>query len=956
MTRAPHLLRSLTACTALSGTLALALAAPAGAATPGSPTVVNNETVSAELSSSGSVDTARLFNQLVVTGTGTASIADPTSPRGLRDLDGFSAPEVRDGQARYDIEVDGSEERRTVADFPADRLPVTVAAEYRLDGVEVSAADLVGRSGELEVRYTVENTTAEPTEISFIDFEGKTVTKTVDVVTPYVGQLTTTLPASFRELRSNRADIAGDGRGGHQVAFTMVLFTPIGSNQHLLTYKAQVTDAELPPARIQLVPVQPERKPELAFGQRGFEEGAASAATLAGGAGQVDAGLLALQKGAGELLGGLNQLRDGAQELNAGLAGTAVPGSAELADGLDQLDAGGNELSSGLGLLATGAGSLRTGLIKAESGAGDLSSGLGQLDDGAGELSKGLGAASTGARDLSSGLGQLDTGAETLSAGLGELKDKAAPLGAGTAELAAGAAALAAGISQIQDGVDALPTSIKDNPGFQQLKGALASVAKGIGEHDDLTSDTLLGGLNQLSFGLRSPAGRTDGSPDCDPTATSGATACGVADGVELVQEGLDAAAGSSNAGLEGVVADAKAAYAAVGCPAAPQGAPVPVEGVFPPNFPGLEPECVATSKVAYGLGLPAKVLSPTDPGGVLAQTVASKAALQVAADKLATIFGAVDARILPGLESVKAKLSGDVNANGKIDTYEDPDKKDEENGIKEAQLLVSAGLDALVAGISTNLSAALGAAEVGADQVAAGTATLAASASPLLTGIGQLDAGGTRLATGLDAASAGSRSLATGLVAADAGGQRLAAGLGAASTGSGTLAVGLGDAVAGSGKIADGLVSADSGGQRLATGLADAADGGQRLADGLVTAADGSGQLADGLAKAAPGARAIADGAGQASETGTKRLVAGGAAASASNAERAAIMKALGEKGKAALPYGAPEGATGTAAYDLVLAGASTDTRDNTTRGIAALALLGLASLGGFVVRRRGA
>ena len=47
MTPAPHLLRSLTACTALSGLVALALAAPAAAATTGTPTVVNNETVSA---------------------------------------------------------------------------------------------------------------------------------------------------------------------------------------------------------------------------------------------------------------------------------------------------------------------------------------------------------------------------------------------------------------------------------------------------------------------------------------------------------------------------------------------------------------------------------------------------------------------------------------------------------------------------------------------------------------------------------------------------------------------------------------------------------------------------------------------------------------------------------------------------------------------------------------------
>jgi len=955
VTRAPHLLRSLTVCTALSGTLALALAVPAGAATSGAPTVFNTETVSAQLSPNGSVDTARLFNQLVVTGDGTATIADPTSSKGLRALDGFSGPEVRDDMARYDIDVSGSEERRTVADFPKDRLPVTVEAEYRLDGVQVSAADLVGKSGELEVRYTVENVTGEPTEISFIDFQGKTVNKTVDVVTPYVGQLTTTLPASFRELRSNRADIAGDGRGGHQVAFTMALFTPIGANQHVLSYTAQVTDAELPPAHIQLVPVEPERKPELAFGQRGFEEGAASAATLAGGAGQVDAGLLALQAGASKLLGGLTQLRDGANQLNAGLEDTAVPGANKLADGLDQLDTGAGSLSNGLGELSTGATSLRAGLLRADAGATQLSGGLDQLDTGAGSLANGLGDARTGAQSLSSGLGQLDDGAGTLSAGLGELREKAAPLGQGTADLATGAAALAAGISQIQDGVDALPTSIQENPGFKQLKTGLQRIAAGIGEHDDTEPTTLLGGLNALGFGLRGPAGRTEGkdpSPRCDTTPESKQEACGVADGIELVQEGLDEAAKTPNDGLEGVVQDAITAYRAVGCPPAPDGAS-PVPGVLPPNFPGLPPACAATSKVAFGLALPAGISRDNPDGGVLAQTRASKANLQVAADNLEELFEAVDKAILPGLKAIKGQLSGDVNANGEIDTYKDA-TRNEVPGIKEGQFAISAGIDTLVQGISTNISTALGTAEAGANRLAVGTEQLAGSAPSLLAGIGQLDAGGSRLAAGLDSASTGSRRLATGLVAADTGAQRLAAGIGDASEGGSSLAVGLGTASTGSGKLAAGLVSADSGGQRLATGLTDAANGGQRLADGLVSAADGSAKIADGLEQAAPGARALADGAGQASETGTKRLVAGGAAASAANAERAAIMRALGEKGAAALPYGAPEGATGTAAYDLVLAGASSDTRDNTTRGVAALGLLGLASLGGFALRRR--
>jgi putative membrane protein len=65
--------------------------------------------------------------------------------------------------------------------------------------------------------------------------------------------------------------------------------------------------------------------------------------------------------------------------------------------------------------------------------------------------------------------------------------------------------------------------------------------------------------------------------------------------------------------------------------------------------------------------------------------------------------------------------------------------------------------------------------------------------------------------------------------------------------------------------------------------------------------------------------------------------------------------MTALDEKAAdGALPYGAPQGATGTAAYDFVLAGATSASQDNTTRGVAAIALLALASASGMFVRRR--
>ena len=68
------------------------------------------------------------------------------------------------------------------------------------------------------------------------------------------------------------------------------------------------------------------------------------------------------------------------------------------------------------------------------------------------------------------------------------------------------------------------------------------------------------------------------------------------------------------------------------------------------------------------------------------------------------------------------------------------------------------------------------------------------------------------------------------------------------------------------------------------------------------------------------------------------------------------AIMKALDAKGQTgALPYGAPKGGTGTAAYLYTLAAANNATSQGVQRGTLALGLALLAALGsGYVVRRR--
>ncbi|MCY7373929.1 MAG: hypothetical protein LH461_09585, partial [Spirochaetaceae bacterium] len=390
---------------ATAALLTLSTAAPALAA--GEVVVTDRETVQVYMTPTGEVKVARVYDQVTATGKGTVDIANPVGTDDLRNLEGLSGLDVKDGNAVAELTVDGEERLRTVSTFDGE-LPVTIKPTYSLDGkVYDDPEDLVGRSGELSVKYRVENITGEPTTLTFKDGNGNDVERLVNVPMPLAGQLVTVLPKDFYSVRSDQATISADGRGGTRMTFTMTLLPPVGNAVAEIGYTAQVSDAVIPRATVTIAVVQPLKNPSLSTAAAAYQGGAASGATLTAGATEIDANLLKLRDGAGQLLGGLLQLRDGAMELNAGLAGKAAPGANKLADGA--------------GKAAVGASALAAGLKRAKSGSDRLAGGLGKLADGNGKLAAGFNSPTgdpdlvTGSQDLASGLGLISGGLATLS-------------------------------------------------------------------------------------------------------------------------------------------------------------------------------------------------------------------------------------------------------------------------------------------------------------------------------------------------------------------------------------------------------------------------------------------------------------------------------------------------------------------------------------------------------------
>ncbi|MDT7539448.1 MAG: putative rane protein [Actinomycetota bacterium] len=824
---------------------ALLIASPIGAAAASSnepAIVVNRETVQAELNPSGSVDTARLFSQLVVTGDGTYKVFDPTSGKNIRDLDGFSAPSVKNGMANYTIDVHGRTSRRTVSDFTG-KLPITVQAEYTLDGKRMSAQDIVGKSGILDVQYTVENVSATPTQISFT-VAGKKVTKTVDLVTPYVGQLSLTLGSSFTDIDATRADIGGDGRGGQVLNWTMVLFEPIGQVKQRFGYTARVKHAQLPAATIQAVPVSPNKKPELAYGEKGFADGVDSAGNVAFAGATIDSNMIKLRDGAGDLLAGLTKLAAGAAALKDGLAGSAAPGAHQLADGLGQAKAGSTKLAAGADKLGGGLQQVKAGSGKLSAGLGTASAGSEKLLDGSQDLATGAGLTAAGAKSLSDGLAQISGGLDQLGA--------ASALPAAKA----GAVALRAGVDKLLAGLGNASTPGTILNGMAQISGGVSQLG------------------SQVQLGLDNPT---------DPANP----------GTKQAVQGLQQLSGLQKLTLT-------------------TGIPANALGAGSPAVPGV--------KATLGCG-----------------TFVPATALEI---QVATACGVLDT-LLTNTSFGFPKTDGTLVSML--------------TGIADAQTKLGAGVGALSGGV--------GQVQAGLLQIVGGLKSGSATNPGLAEGLDALVAGLTTAVGGVTQLSAGAKAASTGSVALADGTAKVAAGAAKLSgEGASPLAAGLSQLYAGSKALDDGLGQlATGGGQAVAgvhaidDGLTKLYAGGTKLADGLDAAADGSGQLADGLNQAKAGNVQIHDGVEALRTQAAVPLTTAGEAVAASYAERYATMQALDEKGAdGALPYGAPEGASGSAVYQLTLAAATTHTRDNTTRGLVAIVLLGLASLSGFVVRRR--
>lgn len=150
---------------------------------------------------------------------------------------------------------------RTVATL-GRTVPIDVDVAITLDGERIAPAAVIGRSGRLEVIYTLTNRTTEPRELRHFDGSGRPRTVTRDVAVPFVGDLVVLLDDRFTAVRSNEAAVtalaprAGGGSDVTELRAGIVLAEPLGGPVRTVTWRADVEDAVVPPVSIRLTAVR----------------------------------------------------------------------------------------------------------------------------------------------------------------------------------------------------------------------------------------------------------------------------------------------------------------------------------------------------------------------------------------------------------------------------------------------------------------------------------------------------------------------------------------------------------------------------------------------------------------------------------------------------------------------------------------------------------------------------
>ena len=326
----------------------------------------------------------------------------------------------------------------------SEELPVDVKITYYLDGKEISADDLAGKSGKVKIRFDYTNNSVTKKMIGG---------KETDIYTPFAVVSGVMLPSDkFSNVEVTSGKVISDANNYVVMGVALPgLADSLNVDEEKLqelSLKEDGTDAEIPnyvevtadvtdfELSMTLTMASDDALSQLGLSNIGDND---KISGLSDDMDKLSDGMSDLEDGGSKLKDGAKDLKDGTKNLKSG--------ASDLNDGVSTLKDGTTTLKSGTSDLATGSDTLKDGISTYTNGVATADSGAQQLDDGVSTLQSGV-------NDLSSGASKLNDGISTAKAGAAKLKTGTGAAATGSGSLATGAAELSAGTTKLLSAIE----------------------------------------------------------------------------------------------------------------------------------------------------------------------------------------------------------------------------------------------------------------------------------------------------------------------------------------------------------------------------------------------------------------------------------------------------------------------------------------------------------------------
>lgn len=432
-----------------------------------------DETVYVFLDNSGSV--SKITVNDVIKNQKSGSLADVSE---LSDIDNIKGEETYEANGNKLTWQAGGEDI-TYQGNSNKELPIDMKITYKLDGNEVTADQLAGATGHVEMTYTFTNNTELTKKVDGVDRT---------LVVPFLAASGMMLPSDrCTNITVDNGKVLEEGGSSVVVGYAVPGVMDMIENQvndkndifekinipDSFTVEADVVDFKQDMCLTVVIPASIDKEDSEDIN---LDDITGELDELSDASKQLVDGSSSLDDGAGELLDGAGKIADATKELMSGTvtlkdgtgaakdgAGKLASGAGELYQGINDANAGTKKLNAGAKDAVAGSKKIKGGLETLSKGAADAENGAKQVADGSNTIKKSCEQLKTGAKSAKDGMTTLSNGITNVDTAMNKVNTALTSeegLKNGAASLAAGAAAAEAGVNQLVAALQSTPDSV----------------------------------------------------------------------------------------------------------------------------------------------------------------------------------------------------------------------------------------------------------------------------------------------------------------------------------------------------------------------------------------------------------------------------------------------------------------------------------------------------------------